>query len=307
MWLRDYHVDGLRLDAVHAIIDTSAVHLLEQLSVEVEALAAAVGRPLHLIAESDLNDPRLIWSREVGGYGMDAQWSDDLHHALHAVVTGERAGYYEDFGRVSQIATALRRAFVYAGEHSGFRRRRHGRPPGDVPGWRFLGYIQNHDQIGNRAQGERISHLTSDDQVRAASALVFASPFVPMIFQGEEWAASSPFQYFTDHRDPELARAVSEGRRREFASFGWAPEDVPDPQDRATFERSKLDWTELQLPQHAEMLEHYRSIIARRRAHPELRDGRMDRVHVEADDGSGALTLRRGPVTIPVTLGVVRR
>ncbi|MEY2567987.1 MAG: maltooligosyltrehalose trehalohydrolase [Actinomycetota bacterium] len=303
MWFRDYHLDGLRLDAVHAIVDTSAVHLLEQLAIEVADLAASVGRPLHLIAESDLNDPRLVWRREAGGYGLDAQWSDDLHHALHAVLTGEHSGYYADFGQLDEVATALRRAFVYAGEHSHFRRRRHGRRPGAVPGWRFLGYIQNHDQVGNRATGERIGHVASLDRVRAGAALVMTSPFVPMVFQGEEWAASTPFQYFTDHHDPELAEAVREGRRREFSSFGWRPEDVPDPQAPETYERSKLDWAELAQPQHAEMLEWYRSLIALRRGRAELRDGRMDLVRVDVDHERARLTLCRGATTVVVDLG----
>jgi maltooligosyltrehalose trehalohydrolase len=303
MWLRDYHVDGLRLDAVHAIVDTSAVHLLEQLAVETADLSAHLGRPLHLIAESDLNDPRLIRRRETGGYGLDAQWSDDFHHALHAALTGERSGYYEDFGRLSQIATALRRAYVYAGERSGFRQRRHGRPPGDVPGWRFFGYLQNHDQVGNRATGERSSHLMSIERLRIGAALVATAPFVPMFFQGEEWGASTPFLYFTDHRDPELGRAVSHGRRREFASFGWDPDDIPDPQEEKTFLRSKLDWDELEHPHHAELLAWHRSLLALRRSRPELTDGRMDLVEVEADDEAGTLVVRRGRVIVTVRLG----
>ena len=303
MWLRDYHVDGLRLDAVHAIVDTSAVHLLEQLAIEVEELSVHVGRALHLIAESDLNDPRLVWRRDRGGYGLDAQWSDDFHHALHAVLTGERSGYYADFGRLSQIATALRRAYVYAGEHSHFRQRKHGRPPGDVAGWRFLGYLQNHDQVGNRAVGERSTHLMSPARLRIGAALVATAPFVPMFFQGEEWGASTPFLYFTDHQDPELGRAVSHGRRREFAAFGWEPDDVPDPQHEQTFLRSKLDWAEVEKPQHAELLAWHRSLIELRRRHPELTDGRMDRVEVEADDEAGTLVVRRGRVTVTVHLG----
>jgi maltooligosyltrehalose trehalohydrolase len=302
MWLRDYHVDGLRLDAVHAIVDTSAVHLLEQLAIEVHDLCADIGRRLHLIAESDLNDPRLIWPRDAGGYGLDAQWSDDFHHAVHAVLTGERSGYYADFGRLSQIAIALQRGYVYAGEHSRFRQRRHGRPPGDVPGWRFLGYLQNHDQVGNRAAGERSSHLMSAERLRIGAALVATAPFVPMFFQGEEWGASTPFLYFTDHQDPELGRAVSHGRRREFASFGWDPEDVPDPQDEDTFLRSKLDWAELDKPDRGDLLAWHRSLIALRRRRPELTDGRMDRVQVAADDEAGTLVVRRGGVTVTVRL-----
>lgn len=305
-WLRDYHVDGLRLDAVHAIVDTSAVHLLEQIGLEVEELSAAVGRPLWLIAESDLNDPRVINRREVGGYGMDAQWSDDFHHALHAVLTGEKAGYYADFGGLSQIATALQNGFVEAGDYSPRRGRVHGRPllPG-TPGWRLLGYLQNHDQVGNRAVGERSSHLMSAGRVKVGAALVLTAPFVPMLFQGEEWGASTPFQYFTDHQDPELGRLVSEGRRREFASFGWQPEDVPDPQSPDTFERSRLQWSELDAEPHASFLAWHRSLIALRKSVPALTDGRLDSVVVACDEAAGRLIVTRGPVTVACNLAAV--
>jgi maltooligosyltrehalose trehalohydrolase len=194
MWLRDYHVDGLRLDAVHAIVDTSAVHLLEQLGQAVEDLAAATGRHLFLVAESDLNDPRIVRRREVGGYGMDAQWSDDFHHALHAALTGERDGYYADFGSLGHLATALRRGFVYAGEYAPFRDRRHGRLDPTLPGHRLLGFAQNHDQVGNRALGERSAALVSPERLQVAAALVLTAPFVPMLFAGEEWGARTPFQ-----------------------------------------------------------------------------------------------------------------
>jgi maltooligosyltrehalose trehalohydrolase len=304
MWLRDYHCDGLRIDAVHALVDTSAMHLLEELGLEVEALSAAVGRSLFLIAESDLNDPRIVARREVGGYAMDAQWSDDFHHALHAALTGERSGYYADFGSLSQLATSLERVFVHAGEYAPERDRRHGRAvPEGMPGWRFLGYLQDHDQVGNRAQGERSSHLLTTERLKVAAALVLTAPFVPMLFMGEEWGASSPFQYFTDHPDPELGKAVSEGRRSEFSSFGWAPEDVPDPQDVATFERSRLRWSEVSEGDHAELLAWHRDLIRLRRATPALTDGRLDRVEVEADEAAGHLDVRRGPVRVLVNLG----
>jgi maltooligosyltrehalose trehalohydrolase len=261
MWLRDYHFDALRIDAVHALVDTSATHFLEDLAAEVEELERQLGRHLAVIAESDLNDPRIVRPRELGGYGMSAQWSDDLHHALHTVITGENGGYYADFGCISQLAKALEHGFVYDGCHSVFRRRPHGRPLGGEWKSRLLGYLQTHDQVGNRAAGERISMLAPLERVKAGAALVFTAPFVPMIFQGEEWAASTPFQYFTAHTDPDLARAVSEGRRREFAAFGWPPETVPDPQDRETFLRSKLQWEEAGESPHREMLEWYRALI----------------------------------------------
>ncbi len=302
-WLRDYHCDGLRIDAVHALVDTSAMHLLEEMAREVEALQASSGRTMFLIAESDLNDPRVVARREAGGYGLDAQWSDDFHHALHTVLSGERSGYYADFGSLEQVATALRRAFVYAGDHAPDRGRRHGRVPAGIPGCRFLGYLQNHDQIGNRAQGERSTHLMSTARLKIGAALVLCSPFVPLLFMGEEWGASTPFQYFTDHPDPDLGRAVSEGRRREFASFGWAPEDVPDPQDLATFERSRLDWVEPADEPHADLLEWHRRLVHLRRSEPDLTDGRLERVEVGVDAEAGHLSLRRGRCLLLVNLG----
>jgi len=298
MWLRDYHADGLRLDAVHAIVDTSATHILEELATRVDELEAELGRPKFLIAESDLNDPRTVRDRDRGGHGIDAQWSDDFHHALHAVLTREEAGYYADFGSLAQLAKALGQAFVYDGCFSPCRRRRHGRTPAGLPATRFLGYLQNHDQVGNRATGERSSMLMSADLLKVAAALVLLGPSVPMLFQGEEWGASTPFLYFTDHDDPELGRAVTEGRRREFASFGWDPSDVPDPQDPETFRRSKLDWDEVGVAQHAELLDWHRRLIALRRTTPELTDGRFDRVEVDYDEGERWLVYTHGPVTV---------
>jgi maltooligosyltrehalose trehalohydrolase len=301
-WLRDYHLDGLRIDAVHAILDTSALHVLEEVASRVEELEAELGRRLVLVAESDLNDPRVVREREAGGYGIDAQWSDDFHHAIHAALTGESTGYYADFGSMAEIAKALRQAYVYDGVYSHHRRRRHGRPPVGLTPARFLGYSQSHDQVGNRAQGERLSTLVSPGRVRAAAALVLCAPFVPMLFQGEEWAASTPFLYFTDHEDPELGRAVSDGRRREFAAFGWHPEEVPDPQDRATFERSKLDWGEAERDPHAGVLDWYRRLIALRRHH-RLHEGGFESVAVHYDDDARWLVLDRGIVLVAVNVG----
>jgi maltooligosyltrehalose trehalohydrolase len=303
MWLRDYHLDGLRIDAVHAIVDTSAVHILEQLAEEVDALEAELGRHLVLIAESDLNDPRLIRPREVGGYGLDAQWADDVHHALHTILTGEREGYYADFGTVADLAKALGRAFVYDGRYSAFRRRRHGKAPVDLAGHRFVVCLQNHDQVGNRARGERVGHLVGLGRLKVGTALLLTAPFIPLLFQGQEWAASAPFQYFTDHEDLELGRAVSEGRRHEFAAFGWKPEDVPDPQAPQTFARSTLDWSEPGREPHAGVLDWHRELIRLRRELPGLRDGRLDRTRIRLDEAARWLVIDRAPITVACNLG----
>ena len=297
MWLYDYHFDGLRIDAVHAIVDSSALHILEQLAAEARAFEAHLGRHLVLIAESDLNDPRVVRSPAVGGYGLDAQWNEDFHHALHAVLTGERDGYYADFGSLADLATTLREGFVYAGCYSRYRRRRHGRPATSLSGHRFVGCLQNHDQVGNRPRGERSSRLMSPGRLKIGAALVFTAPFVPMLFQGEEWGATTPFQYFTDHDDPALGRAVRDGRRHEFAAFGWDPREVPDPQAPDTFARSKLDWREPERESHAGLLDWHRRLIRLRRALPALSDGRMDRVRAAFDEDARWLALERGPVT----------
>lgn len=303
MWMRDYRIDGLRLDAVHAIVDTSAIHVLEELATETEALSRRLGRPLWLVAESDLNDPRLLWSRDRGGYGIHAQWTDDFHHAVHAALTGEDGGYYADFGDVADIARALRHAYVYGGRRSGYRRRRHGRSAAGLEGQRFVGYIQNHDQVGNRAAGERIDRLAGPAMQKVAAALVMTAPFVPLLFQGEEWATSSPFQYFTDHADPGLGRAVRDGRRAEFAAFGWEPDAVPDPQDIQTYLRSRLRWEERSDPRHGDMEAWYRGLVAFRRSHPALRGGPLESVRVSVDEAARTLAIRRGTVVVACNLG----
>lgn len=298
MWLRDYHLDGLRIDAVHAIVDTSATHFLEQLSVAVKTLQGELGRHLVLIAESDLNDPRLLWSPERGGYGLDAQWNEDFHHALHGVLSGEQGGYYRDFGSLAQLAKVLKQGFAYDGCYSVYRRRRHGRSAQGLSGERFVGCLQNHDQVGNRAQGERTSHLLSIPQLKIGAALVMTSPFVPLLFQGEEWGASTPFLYFTDHQDSELADAVKRGRQEEFAAFGWDPESLCDPQSRDTFLRSKLDWEEPGRDPHRELVQWYRSLKDLRDRWPQLRQGRMEQSAVRFHEEDRWWILQRGAVAV---------
>ncbi len=293
-WLRDYHLDGLRLDAEHAIFDHSAVHILEELAGAVRELQIRLGRPLVLVAESNRNDPRLVRAPEAGGFGLDSHWTDDFHHALHVALSGEHDGYYVDFAGLRDVATVLRRGYVYEGQRSAFRRRRHGRPAHDLPGERFVAFTQNHDQVGNRALGERSGRLMSVGRLKVAAALLLTAPFVPLLFQGEEWGAGTPFQYFTDHRDPALADAVREGRQAEFAAFGWEPGAVPDPQDPSTFARSTLDWTELERPPHSDLLDWHRRLIALRRSTAALLDGRLDRVTVRYDEAAGWLLVRRG-------------
>jgi maltooligosyltrehalose trehalohydrolase len=265
MWLGDYGFDGLRLDAVHAIFSFEAVHVLEDLAAAVRKLSVDQGRELVLIAESDLNDPRLVLPASRGGFALDAHWADDFHHALHRYFTGEGEGYYADYHGLPDIATALAQGYVYQGQYSAFRQRRHGRAPRGVTPDQLIVSSQNHDQIGNRARGERLSMLVETDKLKAIAALTLLSPFVPLLFQGEEWGARTPFLYFTDHEDAELGRLVSEGRAREFQSFRWGGE-TPDPQDASSFERSKLDWTEIGEPGHAEILEWYRALIALRKS-----------------------------------------
>jgi maltooligosyltrehalose trehalohydrolase len=301
MWLRDYRFDGLRIDAVHAFVDLSAVHLLEQLANEVRDLAERLRRPLTLIAESDLNDPRLVRPQAEGGFGLDATWHDEVHHAIHVALTGEKDGYYADFTGVPDLVKAFRSMYVYDGRFSRARQRNHGRPADGVEPSRFVAFAQNHDQVGNRARGERLAALVDADALKVAAALVLAGPFVPLLFQGEEWAASTPFQYFTDHQDVALAQAVRDGRRHEFEAFGWKPEDVPDPQDPATFERSRLRWEELASSPHREMLDWHRRLIALRRALPGLRDGRRPEVHWEK--GTSAFVIERTEVSVAVNLG----
>lgn len=304
-WMRDFGIDGLRLDAVHALVDTTAVHLLEELAAETDALATELGRPLALIAESDLNDPRLITPRDQGGYGLAAQWDDDIHHAIHTAVSGERQGYYADFGSMQTLATTLARGFFHAGTYSSFRRRRHGRAldTTSIPATRLLAYTCTHDQVGNRAIGDRPSQNLDFGQLAIKAALVLGSPYTAMLFMGEEWGVSTPFQFFSSHPEPELARATAEGRKAEFADHGWAADDIPDPQDPATFQRSKLDWDEVGTGEHARLLQLYRDLITLRRTEPDFADPWLDHLRVEFDEADRWIVMHRGAFAVACNLG----
>ncbi|MEB8339226.1 malto-oligosyltrehalose trehalohydrolase [Streptomyces endophyticus] len=308
-WLRDYRIDGLRLDAVHELHDRRALPFLEELSAAVDALAEELGRPLFLIGESDLGDPRVITPRSAGGLGLHAQWNDDVHHSVHAAVTGERRGYYGDFARqpMAALAKTLTHGFFHDGTYSTFRGRHHGRPldRSAVPAHRLLAYTQTHDQVGNRAQGERLGALVGPGLLACAATLVLTGPFTPMLFMGEEWAASTPWQYFTDHTDAALADAVRKGRRREFAAHGWAEADVPDPQDPATRERSCLNWEERETGHHARVLAWYRELIALRRARPDLQEPDLAAVKVAYDERARWIAYRRGDLRVAVNLSDV--
>jgi maltooligosyltrehalose trehalohydrolase len=305
-WFGDFHVDALRLDAVHELRDDSEQHVLAQLSDEVAALSTRLGRPLDLVAESDLNDALMVTPTSEGGRGMAAQWADDIHHALHVALTGEAQGYYRDFagnspampegGPLAVLAKTLTRVFLHDGEYSTFRGERWGAPVDreHTDARRFLAYLQTHDQVGNRAVGDRISATIPLARQAVGAALYLTSPFTPMVFMGEEWGATTPFQFFTDFDDPEMGHAMTEGRRSEFADHGWAAEDVPDPQDEQTFRRSQLDWAEPHEGDHARLLEWYRSLIALRRKEFVLTDGRLDLVYVDIDEDEGWLVMRRG-------------
>jgi len=305
MWMRDFHIDGLRLDAVHEYMDRSAIHFMEQLSSEVDVLSSTLGRKLVLIAESDLNDPRVVTPREASGFGMDAQWSDDFHHSLFTVLykSPEGMGYYDDFGTMEDLAKSLKEVFVYDGIYSSYRKRTHGRPAVRLSAHHFLGFIQNHDQVGNRATGDRIEHIIGMPRSKVAAAVVLLAPFLPMIFQGEEYAADTPFQYFAHHEDPAMAKSVSEGRKKDFAVFGWNPEEVPDPEKRETFERSKLNWNEITEGRHAEMLDWTRKLIHLRRSSPSLNDGDLSHIKVRFDEEKRWLSMKRGAVRLICNLG----
>jgi len=316
-WVRDYHVDALRLDAIHSIFDSSPVHILRELNDAVQRLARRLGRSVPVIAESDLNERRVIDPARKGGYGLAGQWSDDFHHSLHTLLSGERDGYYADFGSIRHLAKAYSDGFVYDGIPSAYRGRPHGTPTRDLPGERFIICTQNHDQVGNRARGDRLSALVDFERLKLAAAALLIAPCVPLLFMGEEYGEPAPFQYFTDFGDPGLQAAVTRGRREEFAAFGWTGE-VPDPQDPATFRRSVLTWELREQEPHRRLLDLYRTLLALRRRFAALGVGGKRRMTVRtleeqvlaltrwAPDGGTLALLHFGPEARRLRLRIPR-
>jgi maltooligosyltrehalose trehalohydrolase len=293
-WIQEYHIDGLRLDAIHGIFDASPVHILRELNDAVQGLARRLGRTVPVIAESDLNDRRVVDPVSKGGYGLAGQWNDDFHHCLHTLLTGERNGYYADFGSLKQLTKAYTDGFVYDGQHSSFRGCLHGTPSRDVPAEKFVVCAQNHDQVGNRARGQRLSCLVDFEALKLAASALLLAPYVPLLFMGEEYGERAPFLFFTDFEDTALRAAVSRGRREEFVAFGWTGE-VPDPHDTSSFAHSKLIWSLQTQEWHSWLWQYYQTLIALRREYPAL--GTTGKRHMQAREaGERTLLLhRRGP------------
>ncbi len=296
-WIDEFHFDALRIDAVHAVIDHTAEPFLQDLTTAVRGRAAQLGRRIWSIAESDLNDPRVITPKEDLGLGFDTQWNDDYHHSLHALLTGERAGYYAGFGKASDLARTMKNGYLYTGQHSVYRGRKYGAKPKTTNGAKFVVCAQNHDQVGNRMFGERLSALVASDKLRLAAAAIVLSPFLPMIFMGEEYGEKSPFQYFTSHSDEDLIEAVRKGRREEFEDFAWQGE-APDPHDDETFLRSKLKWELLDRDEHASLRRLYKELLRIRRETPALRTLDLAAADVDADDVRSVVVVRRQNVLV---------
>ena len=293
-WLTEYHIDALRLDAIHAIYDFSARHVLEELDDRFHEQSAALGRQAFTIAESDLNDVRVIAPREAGGYGLDAQWLDDFHHAVFGVLTGNRRGFLRDFGHIADICKALRDGYVIDGVWSAYRQRRFGNSSKDRPGEHFVAFLENHDQVANTSEGLRLAARVSFEEQKLAAAILLCAPYVPLLFMGQEFSDPAPFLYFTSHTDPELARAVSEGRKKEYGDFATAGEGVyEDPQSQRAFGKSKLSWTAIDAAPHSAMLRLYRDLIALRKNQPALSNCRRDLTCVAVDENARTLTMER--------------
>lgn len=291
-WLRNYHIDAIRLDAVHSIYDLSAKHILQEISEHVKMLETELGKDLLIIAESDLNDSRIIAHTHGGGYGCDAQWCDDFHHAIHSLLTSEKSGYYQDFGKTEHMIRALRDSYVYSGNYSKFRKRRHGNSALDFPGYRFVVFTQNHDQIGNRAFGERLSRLVNFEALKLAAGVLILSPYIPLIFMGEEYREDSPFLYFVSHTDQQLIASIQNGRRSEFSSFEWQ-DDIPDPQHVDTFQLSKLNWSKRTSGKHRIMLDYYKLLIELRRELPAMKNYDRDSWQVTMAGEEGVIVMNR--------------
>jgi len=291
-WVTDFHIDAIRLDALHAILDISPHTFLEELATSVHEQARRLNRQIYLIAENSLNDRRLLLSPEQGGYGLDAQWNDDFHHSLHALLTGERTGYYQDFGHLQHLVKALKEGFVYSGEYSPYRQRRHGTSSKDIPAHRFVVFAQNHDQVGNRMRGERLSQLVSFDELKLAAGFVLLSPFVPLIFMGEEYGEEVPFPYFISFSDTSLIEAIRRGRQQEFAAFQWQGE-LLDPQDETTFLQAKLKQDIRDESHHRVLSEFYRELIRLRKENSALAHLSKDTLEVRGYEEAKLLLILR--------------